>query len=85
MIDSIVIAAEDKNGYHLNKNYDWMGDYMIWSNKVTSDILYHIKFVNYPGTIVQFLDIFPLVSFKYFGSQYFGHFLKDILPKVWSK
>ena len=29
MIDSIVISAEDKYGHHLNKNYDWMDDFMI--------------------------------------------------------
>ena len=29
MIDSIVISAEDKYGHHLNKNYDWMDDYMV--------------------------------------------------------
>ena len=61
MIDSMVIAAEDENGHHLNKNYDWMDDYMIWSNKITRDILYHVKCINYPGTIVRFPDIFPLV------------------------
>lgn len=29
MIDSIVISAEDKYGHHLNKEYDWMDDYMV--------------------------------------------------------
>ena len=34
MIDSIVVSAEDKYGHHLNKNYDWMDDYMVWPNKL---------------------------------------------------